>query len=512
MDDGAELTVYVLAHDRDGILTCGVLREAAIDCAMVGSSAYLVRAITRGCGVVLIAEECLNELSAAEIGTSIRAQPTWSDLPVIVVTRDEDPGNRLKAFAEFGNVSVLTRPMNLDALVTTVESALRARRRQYQVRDLLREREASARRKDEFLAMLAHELRNPLAPVRTTLHLLKLSHEHHQTTQNAVGIAERSIKHLAHLIEDLLDASRMTLGKVALRTERLDMREVLRYAIEALRAAYSEKGVTLLFDEQPSPLSVIGDPARLDQVVMNILDNALKYTDRGGTVRVQVATEGAQLLLRVIDSGVGIAPQDLPHVCELFVQADHSLDRAAGGVGVGLTIVKGIIELHGGELKIASGGIGQGTTVSVLLPLAAPVEELPPLKIKPRLQTQPRVLVVDDNRDGADSLAAFLELTGCETRTAYDGPQAIDACREFQPSAVLLDIGLPGMNGYDVAERLRTSPEGAQATLIAVTGYSREEDRVRAREVGFDYHLVKPVDLELVSTLVCSTFRSKSAA
>ncbi len=507
-----ELQVVLLAHARDGQLAFNILREAAVDCQIAPSVAELAEAIVRGCGAILVAEECLDQQSAALLLKALQQQPAWSDLPFIVVTQEADSGARLKAFAEFGNVSMIARPMNLDTLTTATRSALRARRRQYEVRDLLREREAADRRKDEFLAMLAHELRNPLAPVRTTLHVLKLTHAAHAPTQSAVAIAERAIKHLGHLIDDLLDASRMSLGKVSLRTERIDMREVVRFAAESLRGRAELKRIGLTVVEPEGALAVLGDAARLDQALSNVLDNALKYTPEGGAVRAAVFAQGDKVVVRVSDNGVGIAPQDLPYVCDLFVQADKSLDRTAGGVGVGLTVAKGVIELHSGELSIKSEGPGRGTTVDIALPLVRAPEQGATRESSWTIAGQPRVLIVDDNRDGAESLATFLSLTGCETRTAYDGNQAISAYRQFHPSAVLLDIGLPGMSGYDVAEQLRNLPNGNAATLIAVTGYSREEDRARSHQVGFDYHLVKPVDLDVVSRLISEAARPKPEA
>ncbi|QEL17738.1 ATP-binding response regulator [Limnoglobus roseus] len=511
MGDSFDDSVLVFAPGRDGVLTCQILGEAGVACRTVSSVATFNDELGRGVGAAIIAEENLDEESASRIAATLRKQPAWSDIPIILVVRDGTTGARHKDFAPLGNVSVLARPMNLSALTTAVESALRARRRQYELRKLLAERDSAARRKDEFLAMLAHELRNPLAPVRTTLHVLKLRHAGDRDTLTAVGVAERSIKHLAHLIDDLLDVSRVTLGKVEMRREHVDAANITRLAAESMKSRFSEKHVALDLDVQSSLLPVLGDAVRLEQAIVNVLDNALKFTPPGGKVRVRAVEEHGKAVLAVADSGAGIAPEDLPHVFELFVQADRSLDRTVGGLGVGLTIVKGIVELHGGSITVTSGGRGAGTTAELRIPLtqAKPNQSMPEREVASGGRL--RVLVVDDNHDGADSLADFLSMTGCEAKTAYDGVQALEVFSEFRPEAVLLDIGLPRLNGFEVAEKIRTMPGGEGVTIIAVTGYGRDEDRVQGRAVGFDHHLVKPIDLTAIGRLITSVVRSSQA-
>jgi signal transduction histidine kinase/ActR/RegA family two-component response regulator len=473
---------------------------------MPSGDAFL-RELRHGAAAIVIAEERLTGEFAPALIALLSEQPPWSDLPAIILSGSTDRGDRLQTYSPFGNVSVLAYPVTLVALVSAAEAAIRARRRQYQVRDLLKDKEMVARQKDEFLAMLAHELRNPLAPVRTTLQVLSFRHPDDRDTQNAVQVAERSVRHLAHLIDDLLDASRVTLGRFKLKAELVDAADALRFAAVALRPSFQEKGVELHLDLPGAVLPVIGDPTRLEQALTNVLDNAAKYTPAGGAVRVRAETSDGEVLLSVEDNGDGIDPADLPYVFDLFSQRSRPLDRTGGGLGVGLTIVKGLVELHGGRVAISSPGIGRGTTVEIRLPLC-PEATLP----RPTATEHPKidrlkVLVVDDNRDGADSLATFLTLVGCETRTAYDGREAIDAFREFHPEAVLLDIGLPGLNGYEVAEHIRTAT-GDGVMLVAVTGYGRDEDRARGAVVGFDHHLVKPVDLESVGRLLTSAVRS----
>lgn len=512
MTEADDERVLVLAPGRDGTLTCQILSEAGVGCRAFESVEQFSDEFDRGAGAAIFAEEALDQEAAPLIAAVLQKQPAWSDIPIIVVVRDDGGnGSRLKAFAPLGNVSVLARPMSLGALTSVVDAALRARRRQYQVRDLLAERDSAARRKDEFLAMLAHELRNPLAPVRTTLHVLKLRRTADRDTQTAVAVAERSIKHLAHLIDDLLDVSRVTLGKVELRREQVEVANVVQLAVDAMRLRFAEKHVTLQVELLGSRLPVSGDADRLEQALANVLDNALKFTPPNGTVRVKAEQDHNEAVLTISDNGAGIAASDLPHVFELFVQGDRSLDRTVGGLGVGLTIVKGIIELHGGRISVTSDGIGAGTTAELRLPLVEAQDPHPETQAPPASGNRLRVLVVDDNHDGADSLADFLALTGCDTKTAYDGVQALEVFSEFRPEAVLLDIGLPRLNGFEVAERIRMAPGGKGVTIIAVTGYGREEDRAHGRAVGFDHHLVKPIDLTVIGGLITSVVRGSQS-
>jgi two-component system, sensor histidine kinase len=508
MDKGFDNTIFIAAPGRDGELTCQVLSEAGMSCKSVRSIAEFLVHATDGAGVALFAEEMLDQKSVSEVVEFLSRQPPWSDLPIIIVEGHEDVRRKLKAFADLRNVSVLTRPMTLDGLVTSVSAALRARNRQYEVRDLLQEKEENAKRKDEFLAMLAHELRNPLAPVRTSLQVIKMHNLENNEIQKAVTVGERSIQHLSHLIDDLLDVSRITHGKVEMNSEPVDMAEVIRLVGDSVRGRADEKGVRFSVEIEGTHLMVVGDRTRLEQAIINMLDNAIKFTPPNGIVTVWVGFEPGQIIIRIKDTGVGIAAEDLPHVFDLFVQSDRSLDRTPGGLGVGLTIVKGIIEQHAGTVRLSSDGVGKGTVAEILLPRTGNVvpfldSPLSPSPFEGRL----RVLVVDDNRDGADSLATFLTLTGCDARTAYDGKEALTLFQTFKPDAVLLDIGLPGMNGYEVAKHIRQHPEGQNVTIVAVTGYGRDDDRKSGQQAGFNHHLVKPIDLDTVGEILSASSR-----
>jgi CheY-like chemotaxis protein len=346
--------------------------------------------------------------------------------------------------------------------------------------------------------MLAHELRNPLAPVVTGLHILGLSEADRRTVEQARGMMERQLRHLTRLVDDLMDVSRITLGRVQVRRERLDLARVVREAAEDRRPLVEQAGMQLTVEVPAAPVWVAGDATRLAQVLNNLLDNAVKFRNGGSSVSVRLGAEpgGAWAVLDVRDHGIGIEPDLFPRLFDVFAQADVSLERTRGGLGVGLSIVRGLVHLHGGEVEATSGGPGQGAAFTVRLPLK---EEQPALTEVPaapagRLAPPLRVLIVEDNRDAADSLRVLLELSGHEVAVAYDGQAGVKAAREWRPDVVLCDIGLPGLDGYGVAGELRRDPATAQVPLIAITGYGGEQDRKRSREAGFDHHLTKPVD------------------
>jgi PAS domain S-box-containing protein len=350
------------------------------------------------------------------------------------------------------------------------------------------------RRKDEFLAMLSHELRNPLAPIRNAVHVLQEVSGGPELGQ-AREVIERQVAHLARLVDDLLDVSRITRGKIALRLETVALEEVVARAVETTRPLIEARRHALSVDVPPDAPRLQADPIRIAQVIANLLNNAAKYTDPGGRIALRAGREGGEAVVRVRDTGAGIPADVLPHVFDLFTQAERTLDRAQGGLGIGLTLVKSLVEQHGGRVEAFSGGPGHGSEFVVRLPLAAAA--VPVVKsVSPQAAIAPtmrRVLVVDDNADAADTLAMVLGLRGYDVRVARDGPAALEAAREFLPQLVLLDIGLPGMDGYAVARALRSGPANGPLRLVALTGYGREEDRRRSAEAGFDDHVVKPI-------------------
>ncbi len=363
------------------------------------------------------------------------------------------------------------------------------------------------RRKNEFLAMLAHELRNPLAPIRNAVHILASAEELPPKLAWARDVIGRQADHMARLIDDLLDVSRIVQGKVAVKPERLQLTSLIERSVEASAPRLGAREQVLDVVMPKEAVEVEGDPVRLSQVLSNLINNACKFSPPGSRVRLEATLAGEELQVRVKDEGAGIAPEFLPHMFDLFAQADQSLDRSQGGLGIGLTLVKHLVELHGGRVWSASEGLGKGAEVGFALPArvgTGGVEPLPEVRhhSPPGPSAASRILVVDDLAPSAETLKTLLEMEGFEVRVAHEGQAALAIAREFQPQVVLLDIGLPGMNGFEVANGLRNLPEARDALLIALTGYGEAESRTRSAQAGFDFHMVKPADVNLLLTLL----------
>lgn len=363
------------------------------------------------------------------------------------------------------------------------------------------------RRKDEFLAMLSHELRNPLAPMSNALYLLKATEPGGSALPYAQGVIERQLQHLVRLVDDLLDVSRINQGRIELRREHLDLADVISRAVETAQPTIDEHGHVLDVSLPKEPVHVMGDPVRLAQAVSNLLMNAAKYTVTPGRITLVLSRDGAKAAVTVKDEGMGIPAELLPRVFDLFVQGDDSIARPRGGLGIGLTLVRQLVKMHNGEVSAFSGGKDKGSEFTIYLPVLDQREqatvrtETPP----PRRRASPRrVLVVDDNADAANTLCSILELFGHEVRCVYDGPSALSVADSFRPDLIFLDIGLPGMDGYEVARRLRANPAFHATRLIAVTGYGQRADRLRTQQVGFDQHLTKPVDADMLHNIISS--------
>ena len=355
----------------------------------------------------------------------------------------------------------------------------------------------AGQQKDQFLAMLAHELRNPLAPLLTGLHLLRQPQAPAETRERTREMMERQLRHLSRLVDDLLDVSRIVRGRVQLCKERLDLGQLARTASEDRRPTLERAGLTLVLETPETAAWVAGDATRLTQIVNNLLDNAVKFADGGRNVavRVRADAEHRRAVLSVRDDGMGIEAELLSRLFAPFAQADRSLDRARGGLGLGLALVKGLAELHGGSVEALSEGTGRGAEFIVRLPLEGEPPALAEMAAAPPSRgRRRRILIVEDNRDSADSLRILLQLLGHEVQVAYTGPAGVEAAKEWRPDIVLCDIGLPGLDGYGVARELRLNPITARVRLLALTGYGHDDDRRRSREAGFDHHLVKPAD------------------
>ena len=362
-------------------------------------------------------------------------------------------------------------------------------------------------RKNEFLAMLAHELRNPLAPIRNALQIMRLTGGNGEAVKPVTEMMERQVGQMVRLVDDLLDANRISRGKIELRRGRIELASAVNEAVEAVSALYLSMNHDLNVTLPPQPIYLNGDPARLAQVVGNLLNNACKFTDIGGRISLTVEREGEQAVIRVRDDGIGIASDQLPGIFDMFMQVDTSLERSVSGLGIGLTLVKNLVEMHAGTVEAHSAGIGQGSEFVVRLPIVETPEPLPlePTLSEPTTTTARRILVVDDNRDSAASLAMLLQLKGNDIRTAHDGLEALEVAEMFHPELVLLDIGLPKLNGYEVARRIRQQAWGRDMILVALTGWGQDEDRLRSQEAGFNFHILKPVELAELMKLLTET-------
>ncbi len=369
------------------------------------------------------------------------------------------------------------------------------------------------RAKDEFLATLAHELRNPLAPIRTGLEILRKDKANGPMSERARTTMERQMSHLIRLIDDLLDISRINSGKIRLEVARIRLRPVIDSAVELSRPAVAAGGHALQVDMPDDDIELMGDPTRLAQALGNLLNNAAKYTPPGGRVAVRVRREGGQAVIEVQDNGEGIPGHMLEQVFSLFTQVRSTLDRAQGGLGIGLYLVRSLVTLHGGTVVATSAGPGQGSCFTVRLPCLEAYARPAPAVTRPETGLEAgglKVLVVDDNVDAAETLGLVLEMGGCEIRMLHEGTRVVQEALAFGPDVVLLDIGLPGMTGYEVAAQLRQQPRFARTLLVAITGWGTEQDRLRAQEAGFDHHLTKPVDFSALEPLLREAARDRT--
>jgi len=635
---GLEQRVLVLAPtSKDAELTRSVLDRAGVACFGCRDLNEICDQLEAGAAAILLPEDAIIQDCNHRLADCLGCQPTWSDLPVLILAR---PGADSAAVAQamdlLGNVVVLERPIRVAALVSAVRTALRARQRQYQIRNHLAERdrdmqalallaaivassddaifsktlegriltwnagaerlfgysaaeaigqpitllipaerhdeepallarlrqgeriehfetvrvakdgrridvsltvspvrnangeiigaskvarditqrkEAEAalreadRRKNEFLAILAHELRNPLAPIRNSLHILRMSAGSDPSADCVTDIMERQVNHMVRLVDDLLEISRITRGKIELRKEPVELAAIVRGAVETSRPLIDSACHQLAMAIPPEPLTLEADAVRLTQVIANLLNNAAKYTDAGGQIWLTVRREGERVAISVRDNGTGIPADMLPYVFDLFMQANRSSDRAQGGLGIGLALVKSLVEMHGGSVRAHSDGPGKGSEFVVRLPLAASPRPAGRAEPEPRPSTvlpARRVLVVDDNRDAAESLGMLLRLLGADVHVVYNGPDALEALTAYRPAVVLLDIGMPNMDGHEVARQIRQRPEFQDVTLIALTGWGQEEDRRLSQSAGFNYHLIKPADAGALQMLLMS--------
>jgi signal transduction histidine kinase len=500
-DDNADMRSYV----RE-------LLEPRYEVAVVPDGEAALESARRSPPDLIVSDVMMPRMDGFELVRKLRAEPQLREVPTILLSAragEESVIEGLQAMAD----DYLVKPFAARELLARVAGQLQlarlrrdARAREQALRHeaevLLNEAlqarialETADRQKNEFLAMLAHELRNPLAPIRNAGEILSRTLPPSSPTHAAIAMVKRQVMQLTRLVDDLLDVSRITQGRVELKREPLDLATVISLAVETVEPLFREREHEVSIVSSYRALYVNADVTRLVQSIVNILTNAAKYTDAGGKIELQTRADGDYALVEVSDNGTGIPAELLPRVFELFVQGDRTLDRSLGGLGIGLSVAKQLIEMHGGKVTAVSPGLGRGSTFRVWLPLI----ERPGSLLGERPAPQPlsrRVLIIDDNVDAADSLALVLELDGHVTKTGYSAQEALEQAVAFEPDVILLDIGLPEMDGYEVARRLRALGRAEGVKLIALTGYGQVEDLRRAHEAGFDNHLVKPVDFE----------------
>ncbi len=490
--------VLILApRGRDAELACAALRGAGLEAEICLSIEALCAETGRGVGAAVITEEALDASAMRCLRDSLEQQPPWSDLPLVIFTSMPSAELTVRSFEQLGaraNITLIERPIRVKTMISAAVASLRARRRQYEVRDLVEELERRVNERDQFLAMLSHELRNPLAAI--SLAVDTLAGEQGITNEHAILV--RQTRHLAKLVDDLLDIARVTTGKISLHLFPIDLRDVVEHCVEVARPRAEARRLTLTLESAVPQAMVRADAVRLEQVVNNLLSNAIKYTPPGGTVEVFIEADGDDAVLRVRDNGKGISQEMLTRVFEMFMQGETTIDRSDGGMGVGLTLVKKLVQLHRGSVRAYSRGSGSGSEFVVRLPHTSPQPErhVVSATTAPKVQAKPeprRILVIEDNPDIRDLLRAKLRQLGHSVEAAEDGPKGLDKLLASPPDVALVDIGLPGMNGYEIARRVRAAI-GPDVYLIALTGYGQTEDKKLALAAGFNVHLTKPAD------------------
>jgi signal transduction histidine kinase/ActR/RegA family two-component response regulator len=525
--------VLILAPiGRDAALTCTLLRESGFDAAVCDTMAHLVASVSDDAGALLVAEEALTPDALKRLVDTLDHQPAWSDVPLIVLAGGQFTASSVRPLNVLGpirNVMILERPVRRLILTRTVAIALRSRRRQLELRayieeraDLLRREQMANRMKDEFLMTVSHELRTPLTAIYGWARMLVTGQIRDDQRQRAIEIIERNAQAQTQLVNDLLDVSRAISGKVRLDVERVDLAQIISGAIDSMLPAAGAKDIRLDAVVDTDVGQITGDRERLQQVVWNLLSNAIKFTPRGGQVEVRLERHSANAEIVVSDTGVGIDDKFLPYVFDRFRQGDAGTTRQHGGLGLGLAIVRHLVELHGGTVRVESSGPGEGTTFRVLLPLTAgrelasevaptaPIEDDAVAEARQRPLNGTRVLIVDDEPQARELFSAIMEHAGGEVRLAASARDATSVLRTWWPDVLLSDIEMPREDGYVLMEQVNAMErrERRRIVAIAITAHSRPEDRVRALDAGFQWHLPKPVEpAELLAVVASLTAR-----
>ncbi len=490
----SERALVFAPRGRDAELTCTLLTMHGIAVARCASARDLIAGIRDGAGCAIMTSEVLDRELHRELHAWLATQPPWSDFPMIVLSIATGAAS---GALELGNMTILERPVAPRTLLAAVRAALRGRRRQYDA-------QAAIHQRDQFLAMLGHELRNPLAAIVLASDLLPAERASNTILARRLALVGRQANHLSRLVNDLLDVARVTSGKLQLRREAVDVDVLIRDCVETAEPRARERQIGFVVTLM-SGATIEGDAGRLEQVIANLLANAIKYSPAGRTIAVSSSRSGDGCEVRVRDQGIGIAADMLPRVFDLFTQADVSLDRSEGGLGIGLALVDRMVRLHQGTVSVSSAGVGKGSEFVVWLPFGDP-PATPAAAPGPvgELDRPLRVVIVEDNRDLLELTQAVIESLGCATEIAADGEEGLERIVATHPDLALVDVGLPKLDGYELAKRVKQRLV-APPTLVAVTGYGQRSDRTRALSAGFDDHITKPVRTETLQALIEAT-------
>ena len=505
-----ETRVLVLAPTKaDSEVTLRVLAETGIDAQACESVQALCHELARGAGALIVTDDHSRHDVISEIRFLLERQPSWSEVPILMLARAD--ATRLDDLRSVPGVVLLERPVHIRSMVSAVQAALRARWRQYELRNQLDQTRAAnlelqnqARAKDDFLATLSHELRNPLSALTTAASLLEREGLVANAEHTARQVVKRQTALMGRLLDDLLDLSRITRGRLEIRKSRVELSAIVKAAVESVQPLLTRKGhsFSVTLPDRDSVIEV--DPVRVAQVVANLLTNSAKYTEPQGKIDLAVQRVGDAVEFRVRDNGIGIAADALTDIFKMFAQLRPAIERSEGGLGIGLALARGLVELHGGTIGVKSEGLGRGSEFTVRIPCgqsAAPAAT-EPHESQPASPRRCNVILADDNADALESLAMLLELEGHSVRVASEGPVALALMQQRTPDVMLLDIGMPGMNGYEVARQVRALEGGDAILLVALTGWGQPGDRAKSSEAGFDYHLTKPVEFTELAELL----------
>lgn len=505
-NEGSGRLLVVAPIGRDAELLCAQLTAVQLQCEVCRDVQHLCDLMKEGVGAVVVTEEALSPSAVTELANQLKDQPAWSEIPVVILTGAASLDIKPKTFDELRrctNVTLVDRPVRITSLISAVQSAIRSRQRQYELRDTLQQLEERIRERDRFLAVLGHELRNPLGAI---LLASQMTAEDGRLDADHARLIERQSQHLTRLVNDLLDLSRVAAGKIVLQREVVDLRDVASQSMRVLEPVAKKQDIDLQVTQPEEAVLIDADPIRVDQIVTNLLNNAIKYTPAGGHVMVTIGKSEDQAFLNISDDGVGIAPERIGGIFELFAQAENAIGRAQGGMGIGLALVRNLVQLHDGDVEAKSDGIGKGSSFEVRFPMAQKgraIAEPPPARTatKAHPSGSRRILIVEDNPDVRDLLGLKLRRLGHTVAAAGDGEEGLRLLLESKPDLALVDLGLPVKDGYELARQARREV-GDGVILVAVSGFGQPEDKRKAIESGFDEHITKPADVHDIELIL----------